>query len=173
MVWLALSWFNWQCKVVFYRINLWKWKESVYKETNGQWWLSTKFTSFKIWQLSSTLSWTLSQCNSGGKGSGKFLLTFLKSVILQFIKNFILGISLKERAKFKVLIKVVFFDSFIILSKIRVSVSYLFHEIILIRNNTLPESFFFPKCFLTSYNTELTMAKGSPFLSTILVGTLK
>ena len=107
------------------------------------------------------------------KGVGSFLLTFLKSVLLQFIKNFILRISLKERAKFKVLIKVVFFDSFIILSKIRVSVSYLFHEIILIRNNTLPESFFFPKCFLTSYNTELTMAKGSPFLSTILVGTLK
>lgn len=107
------------------------------------------------------------------KGVGSFLLTLLKSVLLQFIKNFILRISLKERAKFKVLIKVVFFDSFIILSKIRVSVSYLFHEIILIRNNTLPESFFFPKCFLTSYNTELTMAKGSPFLSTILVGTLK
>ena len=103
------------------------------------------------------------------KGVGSFLLTLLKSVLLQFIKNFILRI----RAKFKVLIKVVFFDSFIILSKIRVSVSYLFHEIILIRNNTLPESFFFPKCFLTSYNTELTMAKGSPFLSTILVGTLK
>ena len=104
---------------------------------------------------------------------GSFLLTLLKSVLLQFVKNFILRISLKERAKFKVLIKVVFFDSFIILSKIRVSVSYLFHEIILIRNNTLPESFFFPKFFLTSYNTELTMAKGSPFLSTILVGTLK
>ena len=103
------------------------------------------------------------------KGVGSFLLTLLKSVLLQFVKNFILRI----RAKFKVLIKVVFFDSFIILSKIRVSVSYLFHEIILIRNNTLPESFFFPKCFLTSYNTELTMAKGSPFLSTILVGTLK
>lgn len=103
------------------------------------------------------------------KGVGSFLLTLLKSVLLQFIKNFILRI----RAKFKVLIKVVFFDSFIILSKIRVSVSYLFHEIILIRNNTLPESFFFPKFFLTSYNTELTMAKGSPFLSTILVGTLK
>ena len=95
------------------------------------------------------------------KGVGSFLLTLLKSVLLQFVKNFILRI----RAKFKVLIKVVFFDSFIILSKIRVSVSYLFHEIILIRNNTLPESFFFfPKCFLTSYNTELTMAKGSPFL---------
>ena len=103
------------------------------------------------------------------KGVGSFLLTLLKSVLLQFVKNFILRI----RAKFKVLIKVVFFDSFIILSKIRVSVSYLFHEIILIRNNTLPESFFFPKCFLTSSNTELTMAKGSPFLSTILVGTLK
>ena len=103
------------------------------------------------------------------KGVGSFLLTLLKSVLLQFVKNFILRI----RAKFKVLIKVVFFDSFIILSKIRVSVSYLFHEIILIRNNTLPESFFFPKFFLTSYNTELTMAKGSPFLSTILVGTLK
>ena len=103
------------------------------------------------------------------KGVGSFLLTLLKSVLLQFVKNFILRI----RAKFKVLIKVVFFDSFIILSKIRVSVSYLFHEIILIRNNTFPESFFFPKCFLTSYNTELTMAKGSPFLSTILVGTLK
>lgn len=104
------------------------------------------------------------------KGVGSFLLTLLKSVLLQFVKNFILRI----RAKFKVLIKVVFFDSFIILSKIRVSVSYLFHEIILIWNNTLPESFFFfPKCFLTSYNTELTMAKGSPFLSTILVGTLK
>ena len=94
------------------------------------------------------------------KGVGSFLLTLLKSVLLQFVKNFILRI----RAKFKVLIKVVFFDSFIILSKIRVSVSYLFHEIILIWNNTLPESFFFPKCFLTSYNTELTMAKGSPFL---------
>ena len=94
------------------------------------------------------------------KGVGSFLLTLLKSVLLQFIKNFILRI----RAKFKVLIKVVFFDSFIILSQIRVSVSYLFHEIILIWNNTLPESFFFPKCFLTSYNTELTMAKGSPFL---------
>ena len=103
------------------------------------------------------------------KGVGSFLLTLLKSVLLQFVKNFILRI----RAKFKVLIKVVFFDSFIILLKIRVSVSYLFHEIILIWNNTLPESFFFPKCFLTSYNTELTMAKGSPFLSTILVGTLK
>ena len=103
------------------------------------------------------------------KGVGSFLLTLLKSVLLQFVKNFILRI----RAKFKVLIKVVFFDSFIILSKIRVSVSYLFHEIILIWNNTLPESFFFPKFFLTSYNTELTMAKGSPFLSTILVGTLK
>lgn len=103
------------------------------------------------------------------KGVGSFLLTLLKSVLLQFVKNFILRI----RAKFKVLIKVVFFGSFIILSKIRVSVSYLFHEIILIWNNTLPESFFFPKCFLTSYNTELTMAKGSPFLSTILVGTLK
>ena len=103
------------------------------------------------------------------KGVGSFLLTLLKSVLLQFVKNFILRI----RAKFKVLIKVVFFDSFIILSKIRESVSYLFHEIILIWNNTLPESFFFPKCFLTSYNTELTMAKGSPFLSTILVGTLK
>ena len=74
VVWPALSWFNWQCKVVSYRINLWKWKESVYKKTNGQWWLSTKFTSFKIWQLSSTLLWTLSQCNSGGKGSGKFFV---------------------------------------------------------------------------------------------------
>ena len=104
------------------------------------------------------------------KGVGSFLLTLLKSVLLQFIKNFILRNSLKERAKFKVLIEVVFFVN---LSKIRVSVSYLFHEIILIRKNTLPESFFFPKCFLTSYNTELTMAKGSPSLSTILVGTLK
>ena len=74
VVWLALSWFNWQCKVVSYRMNLLKWKESVYKETNGQQWLSTKFTSFKMWQLSSILLWTLSQCNSGGKGSGKFFV---------------------------------------------------------------------------------------------------
>ena len=78
---------------------------------------------------------------------GSFLLTLLKSVLLQFVKNFILRISLKERAKFKVLIKVVFFDSFIILSKIRVSARYLFHDIILIGNNTLPESFFFSKMF--------------------------
>ena len=104
------------------------------------------------------------------KGVGSFLLTLLKSVLLQFVKNFVLRISLKKRAKFKVLIKVVFFGSFIILSKIRVSVSYLFHEIILIRNNTLPKSFFFQNFFQLLIILNWLWQKAAPFFQQFWLG---
>ena len=77
---------------------------------------------------------------------GRFLLTLLKSVLLQFVKNFILRISLKERAKFKVLIKVVFFDSFIILSKIRVS-AICFMKLFKLGTTHFLNPFFFQNVF--------------------------
>lgn len=143
VVWLALSWFNWQCKVVFIELIYESEKKVFIRKpmvSDGCLQSShlSKYDSFHQHCCELWASATVVQ-----KGVGSFLLTLLKSVLLQFVKNFILRI----RAKFKVLIKVVFFDSFIILSKIRVSVSYLFHEIILIWNNTLPESFFFSKMF--------------------------
>ena len=97
VVWPALSWFNWQCKVVFIELIYESEKKVFIRKpmvSDGCLQSShlSKYDSFHQHCCELWASATVVQ-----KGVGSFLLTLLKSVLLQFVKNFILRIRANSK----------------------------------------------------------------------------